>query len=513
MKIVVFGEMAVTSIWRVKGQLSKVVDYAKNPDKTANPEYETKMAAKQPMAVAVSAVTERMMANQAAKQTIAEQATTEQEKWLTDVIAYATRDAKTRAFVHDERVEVMRRFVTGVNCRPETARDEMMAVKRKFGKTDGVISYHGYQSFAPGEATPETAHEIGVKLAEKLWGERYQVVVATHLDKANHLHNHFVLNNVSMADGRKYYRSERDYYHMQRESDALCREYGLSVIEEPKRGKFKHYAEWNAEREGRPTWRSTVKSDVDAAIRQSMTERQFFENLKKAGYEIKIGKDVSVRPPGKARFVRLRRNFGDDYTIEAIRRRILAQSRPERRIIPANPPKKQVRLMGSIHKARRLTGLRALYFYYLYRMGVLPKKRTPNPKQVYFLFREDIRHMQDMAREIRLMAKHGIDTAEQLTAYKESANAKMTELSGTRRRLRNRLRSIRDEDRPAVIKTEISEISARITELRREARLCDNIESRSLEMNKKLRKAREAEREEKSRRKEWIKNESFRRRR
>jgi hypothetical protein len=352
-----------------------------------------------------------------------------------------------------------------------------------------------------------------VKLAQTLWGDKYQVLVATHLDKANHLHNHFVINTVSHIDGIKFHRTEKDYYEMQKASDALCREYGLSVIEEPRRGKSKHYAEWQAERNGHPTWRGMVKADMDAAIRQSMTERQFFDNLRKMGYEIKSGKDISVRPPGKERFVRLCRNFGEDYAIEGIRRRILAQAVPERNIIPPDPPPRRARLIGSIHTARKVTGLRALYFYYLYRMGVLPKKREPNPKQVYFLFREDIRHMQDMAREIRLMAKHGIDTADQLTAYKTSAAKQIMELSGTRKHLRNRVRSIRDEDALATVKAEISALSAQITELRREVRSCESIESRSVEMKDKIHRAREAEKAEKSRVKEVNRDEPFRRRR
>jgi hypothetical protein len=300
---------------------------------------------------------------------------------------------------------------------------------------------------------------------------------------------------------------------MQTESDALCREYGLSVIEEPKRGKSKHYAEWNAERGGHPTWRSLVKSDIDAAIRQSMTERQFWVNLKKAGYDIKIGKDISVRPPGKERFVRLARNFGEDYAIEGIRRRILAQSRPERHVIRAEPPPKRVRVRGNLHTARKLTGIRAMNFYYLYRMGVLPRKRTPNPKEVYFLFREDIRHMRSMAREIRLLAKHGIDTAEELTARKEDANAAIKELSGARKHLRNKARSAEGEDASAVIKGQISELSEQITKLRREVKLYENIESRSGEMKDKLNRAKEAELTKKTKPKELMKNEPFGRRR
>jgi hypothetical protein len=171
------------------------------------------------------------------------------------------------------------------------------------------------------------AHEIGVKLARQLWGERYQVLVATHLDKGNHLHNHFVINTVSHIDGIKFHRTNKDYYDMQRASDALCREYELSVIDKPGRGKVKHYAEWQAEKQGKPTWRGTLKAEVDEAISQSMTESQFIANLQKRGYRVKVrGTDISVCPPGKNDvaqcYVRLGRNFGDDYYREGIMRQM-----------------------------------------------------------------------------------------------------------------------------------------------------------------------------------------------
>lgn len=165
--------MATTSIWRVKGWLGKVLIYVENPDKTENP-----------------AVFE--------KQGIDGQ----EAQGLSDVIEYAVRQEKTgRITPGEEGAPVMQRFVSGVNCSSSTARDEMMAVKKRFGKEDGTVAYHGYQSFAPGEATPELAHEIGLALAKKLWGEKYQVLVTTHLDKAHHLHNHFVVNTVSFVDG------------------------------------------------------------------------------------------------------------------------------------------------------------------------------------------------------------------------------------------------------------------------------------------------------------------------
>ena len=116
--------MAVTSIWRVNGWLGKVVVYVENPAKTTNPKcYEN------------GDITER------------------EYQELDDVIAYAVNSRKTEQ--HKEDSDVLERFVSGVNCHPATARAEMLSVKKRFGKEDGTIAYHGYQSFAPGEATPE----------------------------------------------------------------------------------------------------------------------------------------------------------------------------------------------------------------------------------------------------------------------------------------------------------------------------------------------------------------------
>ena len=135
--------MAVTSLWRVKGYIGKVLLYAENPDKTTNPE--------------VIRVADNLNRNA-----------------LEDVIAYAGRESAT----------AQKQFVWGINCTPETAHQEMMAVKQQFEKTDGTIAYHGYQSFREGEVTPEQAHQIGIQMAQELWGDRYQVLVATHLDAA-----------------------------------------------------------------------------------------------------------------------------------------------------------------------------------------------------------------------------------------------------------------------------------------------------------------------------------------
>ena len=288
------------------------------------------------------------------------------------------------------------------------------------------MAYHGYQSFAPGEATPELAHEIGVKLATRLWGDRYQVIVATHLDKENHLHNHFVVNTVSFADGIKYHRTRKDYHEMQTVSDELCREYGLSVIEHPQQGRGKQYGEWRAEQEQRPTWRGLIRSDIDEAIRQAMTERQFLTLCGKKGYAVKVGKDISVRPPGKERFVRLMRNFGEDYSLDNIRRRILSQSRPEREKAGTKAGDPAGQTDRQPENRPKLTGFRALYVHYCYLLGIFPKNRPQQSrKRLHFLLREDLLKLDAITAETRLLIGHRIDTAEQLFPYRDEVNGKI----------------------------------------------------------------------------------------
>jgi hypothetical protein len=396
--------MATTAIWAVKGQLGRVVEYVENPEKTLT------------------------------------------QETLRDVLDYAAQERKTR------------QLVTGINCEPQTAQTEMVGLQTHFGKNKGVVAYHGYQSFAEGEVTPEQCHQIGVALARELWGERYQVLVATHIDRANHLHNHFVVNPVSFVDGKRYYRSVQDYALMRETSDRLCREHCLSVVKNSQPGKSKHYGEWRAEQESRPTWRGIVKSDVDAAIAAAQTDRQFFELLRKKGYAIKMGKDISVRPPGKERFVRLTRNFGEDYSIVGIRKQILAHKRQLPTPQKKAPPKiiLHCQLRGNWQKRRKINGWRALYMQYLFKMGVLPRKKTPYQKhrKVHFLFREDLLKIRQFDEETRLLWREKIDTPEQLLAFRANytkKEAKICERISTRApELRAKLDAVRREEKSNV---------------------------------------------------------------
>ena len=191
------------------------------------------------------------------------------------------------------------------------------------------------------------------------------------------------------------------------------------------------------------------------------------------------------------------RNFGEDYSIENIRRRILSQSRPER---PAPEPTRQViriRLFGSLEKARKITGFRALYFHYCYLLGIFPKnKPRQNPKRLHFLLREDLRHLDAITEETRLLVRHRIDTAEQLFSYRGEVQQKTEALLADRKelyRLSRRLAVKSDEEKTAEVKGRIAAVSKEIARLRRELSLCDGIALRSGVIKEKLKSVREDE--------------------
>ena len=463
--------MAVTSIWSIKGWIGKVIKYAENPDKTKE-NNEGQISENQ----------------------------SQSTQGLEDVITYAVNTEKTRRGQSEsmerelvgESEELMEQYVSGVNCAPTTAREEMIAVKKRFGKEDGIVAFHGYQSFAPGECNPEMAHEIGKKLAEELWGSQYQVLIATHLDKANHLHNHFVVNSVSFLDGKRYHRTNQDYRDMRMVSDRLCKEYQLSVVQQPEQGKGKHYAEWQAEQQGKPSYHSMVKADVDEAIRKARTEKQFFFYLREKGYSFKFGKDITIRPEGRERGLKLKRNFGENYSLEAIRVRILEENElPVEKKIPVQRHYR-IRVSGNFKQTRKIGGLRGLYLHYCYLLGILPKNRpSMSAKQIHVLFREDLLKLKTISKEAKLLCHYHIDTAEQLFSLKDRLQKQMEQCVEERKHLRYKIRANRPEEEIQELKEQLKGLTEEIGTLRREVVVCDGIAARSKVIEEKFKMVRE----------------------
>ncbi len=203
-------------------------------------------------------------------------------------------------------------YVDGINTVPETAEKNMMAVKQRYGKENGITAYHVIQSFAPGEVTPETAHEIGMKLAERMWGDRFEVVVSTHLDH-EHIHNHFVFNSVSFVDGKKYNDNKRNLYRLREVSDELCKEYKLSVVLNPNKSRGIPYNEYMHEKNMKLTKNAIIKTEIDETILTAISRKDFFNQMKKKGYTFNFTSRYStVYHPAFKRATRLL-TLGDDY--------------------------------------------------------------------------------------------------------------------------------------------------------------------------------------------------------
>ena len=367
-------------------------------------------------------------------------------------------------------------FESSYACTLETAFTDMRQTKERWHKSGGVQGYHLVQSFAAGEVTPELAHQIAKELADRVLGGRYEYVIGTHLN-TDHIHSHIVWNSVSCVDGKKYRSNYKSYVmEIRAVSDELCRKYKLSVIDtENSHHVAKPYAEWLAEKNNHPTWRTAIRQDVDEAIQQSLTWRQFLNALERKGYEVRMGRKYPVlRPPGKERFVRFK-TLGKRYTPEAIQTRILYPQSYHPYV--ENPPTIQHGRLHSGKKARRkLTGLRALYYRYLYELGALPRK----PSRPSYAVRQDAYKLDQRIRQMEFLSKNNIDTLAQLETYRQALQTEIGQLLTKRKQLP------KTDD----LQSQHESVNTALKQLRQEERLCRKIAEHSLEVQQHLTEAR-----------------------
>lgn len=216
------------------------------------------------------------------------------------------------------------KYVFGFNCSPEFAGLEFEQTQRKFCFNGSNLAYHLIQSFAPGEATPEQAHEIGKKLCEKLLGNEYEYVLSTHVDRA-HIHNHIIINTVNYLNGKSFSREHNRkanpiWEKIRNISDDLCRENDLSVIKIPDKGKGKSYYEWEQNKAGN-SWKAKLKESIDDCVMAATSFDDFLWKMQEKNYQIKRGKHISFRAKGQERFTRSK-TLGWFYQEEQIRTRI-----------------------------------------------------------------------------------------------------------------------------------------------------------------------------------------------
>lgn len=429
---------------------------------------------------------------------------------LDNTLNYTTNEKKCSRSQSEESLEgvveeVLNRdrserdlFLSAIGCTTDSAFADMCRVKQMWHKEKGVQGFHLVQSFAAGEVTPELAHTIGMQMAEQLLHGQFQVVVSTHLN-TKCIHNHLAWNSVSLQNGRKYRSNHKIYVtEIRHLSDTLCREYGLSVIDTEKSERTaRSYAQWLAEQNGQPTWKTAIQQDIDAAVTAAFTWNQFLRILEEKGYTFQLNrKYITLQPPGKERPVRFK-TLGSRYTPESIRRRILYPKPP----IPAGkrtPPVRYFRLQTGVLPTRRLTGLRALYFSYLYKMGALKKK----PRHVSFAVREDIRRLDQRIEQMEFVFKNRIEDRGQLAEIRQEAESQIAALIKERQRL------YRYESGSPQIDT----LTRQLKQLRHTAKLCRNIEVQSLEMEKRLRAVWQAEQQRRERKQQPTRTQAERRR-
>ena len=451
--------MAVSKLWAVTNNLSKVIDYAANPEKTAATVY-----------------------------------TEEQYQALADVLAYAKDEEKTeREF-----------FVEGINCNPITAREQFVSVKKAYGKEDGIQAYHGYLSFKEQNITPEQAQKIGMEFANEVWGKRFQVVVTTHLN-TKHLHCHFVINSVSFRDGKRC--QDTSWFKFRKVADRICEKYGLYYDPNPYRSKQSEYLTMK-EKAGMPTRYSVAKEAIDYAIEHSKTISEFQYALKEMGYSYNLSpsrKYWTVTPKGYDKPIRLK-NLGEDYTNDKIIERIKSNRNRWAEIEPFQRAKykpRQYRLQTRGQKIKKKGGLYGLYLYYCYRLGYFPKYKKQNNARLHYLLKDDLMKLDKITDEVRLLGRENISTDEQLFSYKASKEEQMKTLIAERTHLRNKIRTKIDDGQLSEAKEEIASINGELKTLRKEVKLCDDIAERSKVMAENIRQIETEEqklsRKEKSR--------------
>lgn len=437
--------MATTSLWHIKGNLRDLIDYVENPDKTK--------------------LDDNMQD-------------------FVNVFSYDTNPNKTNN----------KEFVTAINCLKEIALQQMIMTKQQFNKSDKYIAWHGYQSFKPDEVTPELCHEIGIKLVKEMWGDRFQVIVSTHLDK-DHLHNHFCFNSVSFLDGKKYNYSKLEMQRLRNVSDELCKEYGLSVIESNSKSKSPSRTLYFAEKNNEPTKYNLMRMAIDEAIKISPTPKEFVKIMRKKGYIVDINpqrKYPTIRSVNDSRNTRLK-TLGVNYDWNNIVEQIYTQDSftlfPAYKEFNRESKTKYVKttkyiFKGSFASVKKVTGLKALYLYYCYRLGYLPRKNQHKPLSPEM--KQACRKIDKLSAQVCLISKYNLNDTNDVHQFINKNNKQLVLITNQRNQIYNKLRRCKDTDIISSLKSERDCYTKELTKLRQEIKTANAILNDTDEMKKNI---------------------------
>lgn len=442
--------MATTKIWKVQKRLDHVINYATNEEKTKNTYSKYRM---------------------------------DEFDSIRQVMTYATNPDKTEKLF----------YTTGINCEVKDAVKQMQFVKTFYGKENGILAFHAYQSFNEGEVTPEIAHEIGVKLANEMWGDRFQVVVSNHLN-TKHLHNHFVINSVSFKDGKKYYSNLSNTALLRKTSDEICEEYGLSVLKEKTCKSGINFENFYKKSMRDSEYYKFAKEDIDYAIEHSWTYKEFLKRLKEMGYEVYFrANKISVRMYPHKRNIRIERAYGEEYSIENVQNKICSRYPSREEVIKAKTYDKRLFYKGSVKEFTKPKGIIALYYYYCYLLKVYPKKNLNyklTPKM-----RAEVKKMHKYSEQIRFICKYKLETINDVENLKEQKKEELQKILNTRNRLYYKRQKLDNESEKDVITKEIISVTSVVDKIRKETKLCDEVSDNARKMKEQIKEMKKKKQE------------------
>ena len=424
--------MATTGFWPVKSRLKEVIDYANNPDKTTDKKY--------------------------------------LDEDLYATLRYAENDKKT-----DQTM-----YVSAINCPKQRAYQCMMTTKQRYGKFGGNVAYHGYQSFKTDEVTPDEAHQIGIETAKRMWKE-YEVVVTTHLNTDN-IHNHIVVNSVSLKTGRKFENHVSDHYKLREISDLICEERGKSVLP-PSKFKGSSKKEYWVKKNGGMTHRDMLRKDVDEALSQSCSFREIEYYLKTLGY--KFERDFyydhpSVYADGWNRAVRIS-SLGEQYSKERIRERCIENQRKPELYTFMTPAWKRRPLLV-LERDKYISGwddtIIVLFelFIEILKICIVGNTQEYDNRPVSPMMRAEMRKLDRYIEEYNLLCDNNLDSPKKLLDFQENLSSHISELEQERYALRLKLRRVKTPEEDAALKEQCKEITKKITPLRKEYKIAMRIE-------------------------------------
>ena len=339
---------------------------------------------------------------------------------LANAISYITDEEKTQKGL----------LVGSHNCNVDSALQEMLETKRKYGKTDKRQGYHFIISFRKQEVRPETAMEITQKFVERYFGDDFQCLYATH-DNTDHVHSHILFNSVSWRTGRKYRYEKGDWAkEIQPIVNELCKEYSLSIQDIEVGTKEKEPKKWDKTKQGIFRWNRQIRLDVEDSISFANSYEDLLKLMEIKGYGINQnnGKPF-LKPMGGRKFIALTdisEHYAKEFIEGQIERGVQHKSGRTGNYTP--------RIVGCRKNYRKYlppTPYQKAFFAKMYRTGQLKRK----PYSQMWRYKEEAARFEKLQSQYLYLCKHGIRSAGDLKERADSLNTQMKNLDEERHQI------------------------------------------------------------------------------